>query len=53
MENKVDNLTARVTLLETLVNNIKNYFYFMPYFIKKLTENDIVADFMGLLAWAA
>jgi hypothetical protein len=35
LENQVENLTARVTLLETIVNKIQNYFWFMPQFIKK------------------
>ena len=35
LESKVENLTSRVNILETLVNTIKGYFWFMPNDIKK------------------
>jgi len=35
LEEKVENLTARVTLLETLINKIKSWFWFMPNIVKK------------------
>ena len=35
LENEVGNLTARVTMLETIIDKIKGYFWFMPYAMKK------------------